>query len=56
MMMVLSPVERKLQQLYGIGMVSYIKGRIQAKDIWKQDPEANIWAQGQWECGVEKAP
>ena len=24
-------------------MVSYIKGGMQAKDIWKQDPEANIW-------------
>jgi hypothetical protein len=31
-------------------MVSYIKGGIQAKGIWKQDPEANIWAQenGEW--------
>ena len=26
-------------------MVSYIKGGIQAKGIWKQDPDANIWAQ-----------
>ena len=26
-------------------MVFYIKGGIQAKGIWKQDPEANIWAQ-----------
>ena len=26
-------------------MVSYIKGGMQAKGIWKQDPEANIWAQ-----------
>ena len=24
-------------------MVSYIKGGTQAKGIWKQDPEANIW-------------
>ena len=24
--------------------------------IWKQDPEANIWAQEGWEWGVEKAP
>ena len=24
-------------------MVSYIKGGMQAKGIWKQDPEANIW-------------
>ena len=23
-------------------MVSYIKGEIQAKGIWKQDPEVNI--------------
>ena len=37
-------------------MVSYIKGGIQAKGIWKQDPEANIWAQEGWEWGVEKAP
>ena len=37
-------------------MVSYIKGGIQAKGIWKQDPEANIWAQEGWELGVEKAP
>ena len=36
--------------------VSYIKGGIQAKSIWKQDPEANIWAQEGWEWGVEKAP
>ena len=27
-------------------MVSYIKGEIQAKGIWKQDPEVNIWARG----------
>ena len=39
-----------------IVLVSYIKGGIQAKDIWKQDPEANIWAQEGWEWGVEKAP
>ena len=24
------------------------KGGIQAKGIWKQDPEANIWAQEKW--------
>ena len=24
-------------------MVSYIKGEMQAKGIWKQDPEANIY-------------
>ena len=36
--------------------LSYIKGGMQAKVIWKQDPEANIWAQEGWEWGVEKAP
>jgi len=30
-------------------MVSYINGGMQAKGIWKQDPEANIWAQEKWE-------
>ena len=37
-------------------MVYYIKGGMQAKDIWKQDPEANIWAQEGWEFEMEKAP
>ena len=23
--------------------------------IWKQDPEANVWTQEEWEWGVEKA-
>ena len=36
-------------------MVSYIKEGTQAKDISKQDPEANIWVQEGWEWGVEKA-
>ena len=36
-------------------IVSYIKGGMQDKDIWKQDPEANIWAQEGWEWGVKKA-
>ena len=36
-------------------MVSYIKGGIQAKGIWKQDPEVNIWVQERCEWGVEKA-
>ena len=31
-------------------MDSYIKGRMQAKGIWKQDPEANIWAQEGRKC------
>ena len=31
------------------------KGGMQAKGIWKQDPEANIWAQEGCEWGVEKA-
>ena len=35
-------------------MVSYIKGGIQAKGIWKQDPEASIWTHNDWEGGVEK--
>ena len=30
-------------------MLSYIKGETKAKGIWKQDPEANIWAQERWE-------
>ena len=34
-------------------MVSYIKGGMQAKGIWKQDPEANIRTQEGWEWGVE---
>ena len=33
-------------------MVSYIKGGMQVKVIWKQDPEVNIWtledANGEW--------
>ena len=33
-----------------------IKGRMQAKGIWKQDPEANVWNQKRWEWRVEKAP
>ena len=37
-------------------MDSYIKGETQAKGIWKQDPETNIWAQEGCEWGVEKAP
>ena len=30
--------------LWNLG--SYTKGGMQAEDIWKQDPEANIWARG----------
>ena len=30
--------------------------RIEAKGIWKQEHEANIWTQERWEWGVEKAP
>ena len=37
-------------------MVSYIKGGMQTKGIWKQGPEANIWAQVGWEWGMETAP
>jgi hypothetical protein len=36
-------------------MVSYIMGGTRVKGIWKQDPEANIWAQEACEWGVEKA-
>ena len=35
-------------------MASYIKGGIQAKGIWKQNPEVNIWTQEGWEWGMEK--
>jgi hypothetical protein len=35
-------------------MVSYIKEGLQAKGIWKQDPEASIWAEEGWEWEVEK--
>ena len=34
-------------------MVSYIKGGSQAKGIWKQDPDVNIWAQEGWEGSGE---
>ena len=37
-------------------MVSYMKGGMEDKGIWKQDPEANIQAQEGWGWGVEKAP
>ena len=37
-------------------MVSYIKGGNNARGIWKQDPEANIWGQEESEVGVEMAP
>ena len=37
-------------------MVSYVKGRMLAKDIWKQDPEGKIRVQEGWELGVIKAP
>jgi hypothetical protein len=36
-------------------IVSYIKGGMQAKGIWKQNPETNIWIQEGWERGAEKA-
>ena len=35
-------------------MVSYIKGATQAKGIWEQSPEVNIWAQEGWEWGMDK--
>ena len=42
--------------LYGCETWCYIKGGMKARGIWKQDPEANIWAQEGWEWGAEKAP
>ena len=36
--------------------MDHIKGGIQAKGIWKQDPEEDIWAQEGWEWGKEKVP
>ena len=36
-------------------MVSYIKGGMQAKGTWKQDPEANIGAKEEWDWGMVKA-
>ena len=36
-------------------MISNIKGEAQAKVIWKQDSEANVSAQREWEWGVKKA-
>ena len=33
-------------------MVSYEKKEMQAKGTWKQDSEASIWAQEDWESGV----
>ena len=36
-------------------MKHYIKGRMQAKIIWKQNSEASVWAQEEWLKEVEKA-
>ena len=49
-------LKNKIYLCYKDSIVSYIKGGMQAKDIWKQDPEANIWAQEGFEWRVEKAP
>ena len=35
-------------------MKSYIKEGMWAKDILKEDPEANFWAQEEWEWEMEK--
>ena len=45
-----------LPAVYLWSMVSYIKGGIQAKGIWKQDHEADNWNQEGCEWWVEKAP
>ena len=37
-------------------IIIIIKGGMQAKGIWKQDPEANIWVQGEWKWEVENSP
>ena len=37
-------------------IVSFIKGGMQVKSIWKQDPEVNIWMQEGWEWRVKMAP
>ena len=39
-----------------LNIVGLPKGGMQAKGIWKQDPEANIWTQERWKWWVEKAP
>ena len=34
-------------------MASYIKGGMQTKDIWKQDPEANIWRENNCKIDIK---
>ena len=46
----------KRLNIINIMFLTSIKGGMQAKNIWKQDPEASIWAQKGREWGVEKAP
>ena len=58
-LVILPPRSRSLNHVYYIAiwlwnMISYIKERIQANSIWKQDLEANIWAQEG--MGMENAP
>ena len=49
-------MDRKNNNYYNYFIIIIIIPGIQAKGIWKQDPEANIWAQEGWEWGVEKTP
>ena len=37
-------------------MAFYIKEGMQARSIWKQEPDVNIWALDGWEWEVEKDP
>ena len=37
-------------------MISYIKGGMQVKGVWKGNPKAYIWAQEGCEWGMEKVP
>ena len=39
-----------------IWFIKFIAALRKKTGIGKQDPEANIWDQEGWECGVEKAP
>ena len=32
------------------------KGGMHLKGIWKYDPEASIFAQEEWNCGVQNTP
>ena len=46
---IISNVINTLSAIWLWNMLSYINAGTQAKVIWKQDPEANIWPQEGWE-------